>query len=70
MLRRTFELKGKIKRAREEKIPYMLIIGAQEAEAGTVTIRTRKDKNLGAQPADAFIENLKTEIRTRALPVE
>ena len=61
---------GKIKRAREQKIPYMLIIGNKEAEAGAVAVRTRKDKDLGAMPADAFVEKLKTEIKTRALPVE
>jgi threonyl-tRNA synthetase len=61
---------GKIKRAREAKVPYMLIIGNKEAESGSVAVRTRKDKDLGAQPADAFIEKLKSEIRTRALPVE
>lgn len=61
---------GKIKRAREQKIPYMLIIGAKEAESNAVAVRTRKDKDLGAQPADAFIEKLKGEIRTLAPPAE
>jgi threonyl-tRNA synthetase len=61
---------GKIKRAREQKIPYMLIIGNKEAAANAVAIRTRKDKDLGAMPSDAFVEKLKTEIRTRALPAE
>jgi len=61
---------GKIKRAREQKIPYMLIIGGKEAENHAVAVRTRKDKDLGAQPAAAFIEKLKAEIRTRALPAE
>ena len=61
---------GKIKRARQKKIPYMLILGAKEAEAGAVAVRTRKDKDLGAIPAAAFLERLRTEIRTRALPAE
>ena len=61
---------GKIKRAREAKIPYMLVLGAKEAVSTTVAVRTRKDKDLGAQPLDAFIEKIKEEIRTRALPVE
>ncbi len=61
---------GKIKKAREAKIPYMLILGAKEAEANTVAIRTRKDKDLGAIPTDAFLEKLTTEIRSRALPLE
>ena len=61
---------GKIRRAREAKVPYMLIIGAKEVEQNAVAVRTRKDKDLGALPADAFIERLKTEISTRMLPVE
>ncbi len=61
---------GKIRRAREQKIPYMLILGNKEMEAHAVAIRTRKDKDLGAMPVDAFIEKLTTEIRTRALPTE
>jgi threonyl-tRNA synthetase len=61
---------GKIKRAREQKVPYMLIIGGKEAEANAVAVRTRKDKDLGAMATDAFVERLKMEIRTRALPTE
>jgi threonyl-tRNA synthetase len=61
---------GKIRRAREQKIPYMLIVGGKEAEAGAVAVRTRKDKDLGAMPVDSFVEKIGTEIRTRALPAE
>lgn len=61
---------GKIRRAREAKIPYMLVIGGKEAESGAVAIRTRKDKDLGVMPADGFVEKIKGEIRTRALPAE
>jgi threonyl-tRNA synthetase len=61
---------GKIRRAREARIPYMLVIGGKEAESGAVAIRTRKDKDLGTMPADAFVEKIKAEIRTRALPSE
>ena len=59
---------GKIRRAREAKVPYMLILGAKEAESNAVAVRTRKDKDLGAMPTEAFIEKIMTEIRTRALP--
>src|ERR1043165_2614967 len=41
---------GKIKRAREAKVPYMLILGAKEMENNAVAVRTRKDKDLGAMP--------------------
>jgi threonyl-tRNA synthetase len=61
---------GKIKKAREQKIPYMLILGSKEAATTSVSIRTRKDKDLGTLPLDAFLEKITTEIRTRALPTE
>lgn len=61
---------GKIRRAREQKIPYMLIVGAKEQEAKAVSVRTRKDKDLGSQPAAEFVAKLVEEIRTRALPKE
>ncbi len=61
---------GKIRKAREQKIPYMLVIGAKEQENNAVAVRTRKDKDLGAIPVDTFIANLREEIRTRALPKE
>jgi threonyl-tRNA synthetase len=61
---------AKIRRAREAKIPYMFVVGAKEAETNTVSVRTRKDKDLGARPLKDFVEQLKGEIKTRALPVE
>jgi threonyl-tRNA synthetase len=61
---------GKIRRAREQKIPYMLIVGAKELEQNAVAVRTRKDKDLGCLHVDTFIANLKEEIATRALSLE
>jgi threonyl-tRNA synthetase len=61
---------GKIRKAREAKIPYMLVLGGKEAEAGTVAIRTRKDKDLGTMSVEAFLEKITTEICMRALPNE
>ncbi|HVS73578.1 MAG TPA: threonine--tRNA ligase [Phycisphaerae bacterium] len=61
---------GKIRRAREAKIPYMLILGGKEAEQATVSVRTRKDKDLGSMHADAFVEKIRGEIRGRVLPAE
>ena len=58
---------AKIRRAREQKIPYLLVVGAKEMEAGAVAVRTRKDQDLGAMPLAAFIEKIMTEISTRAL---
>ena len=61
---------AKIRRARETKVPYMLIVGAKEAETHAVAVRTRKDKDLGAMPLDAFVARIIAEIKTRALPAD
>ncbi len=46
----------KIRGAQMEKIPYMLVIGDKETEAGTVAVRTRDGKDLGAMQLEDFLE--------------
>ncbi len=58
---------AKIRRAREEKIPYMLVVGGKEQETGAVAVRTRKDQDLGAMPSAEFISRITAEIRNRSL---
>ena len=53
----------KIRSAQLEKVPYMLVIGDKEVEAGTVAVRTREGKDLGAMPLDAFLEKIGTEVQ-------
>ena len=50
----------------EDRVPYMLVIGAREAEGGTVAVRTRGGEDLGAMPLADFIAKISEEIRTRA----
>ena len=52
----------KIREAQLQKIPYMLILGEKEVEAGTVGVRSRKDGDIGAMEIDEFVEKLKKEI--------
>ncbi|TJY41036.1 threonine--tRNA ligase [Cohnella pontilimi] len=52
----------KIREAQLEKIPYMLIVGEQEAENGTVSVRRRGEGDLGAQPLADFIARATGEI--------
>ena len=52
----------KIRSAQLEKIPYMLVIGDKETEAGTVAVRTRDGKDLGAMSFDAFVEMIRRDI--------
>lgn len=57
----------KIREARLEKLPYMLIIGANEAEAGTVSVRKRgEDGDLGTMSQEDFIKRITEEIKTKA----
>ena len=56
----------KIREAQMQKLPYMLVVGDKEAEAGTVSVRTRGGVDLGAMPVDEFIAKIKEEIKTRA----
>ena len=57
----------KIREAQSKKIPYMLIVGDKEAEAGTVSVRTRAGGDLGAVALEEFKDKLLEEIRTRSL---
>ncbi len=45
----------KIRDAQMQKVPYMLVVGDREAEAGSVSVRHRKHADLGAKPLDQFI---------------
>ncbi len=56
----------KIREAQMEKIPYMLVIGDKEMENSAVSVRSRKDGDLGAMPAEQFVDKIVEEIRTRA----
>ncbi len=46
----------------EDRVPYMLVIGAREAEAGTVAPRTRSGEDLGAMSLEDFSARLRSEI--------
>ena len=52
----------KIREAQMQKIPYMVIIGEKEAEAGTVSVRSRHDGDLGSMPVNDFINLIKEVI--------
>lgn len=58
---------AKIRNARMERIPYMLVLGAKEVEEGTVSVRHRDKEDLGAKPVAQFIAEITAEIRERSL---
>ena len=54
--------------ARLAKLPYMLIIGANEEETGTVSVRKRgEDGDLGSMPTDKFIADITEEIAKKVI---
>ena len=55
----------KIRQAQQEKIPYMLVIGGQEAENKMVAVRNRKEGDLGTMTLDDVIAKLSKEISER-----
>ena len=55
----------KIREARLQKIPYMLVVGAKEEEDGVVSVRSRFKGDEGQKGLDAFISDIKEEIKNR-----
>lgn len=56
----------KIREARLEKIPYMLVVGANEEAEGTVSVRRRgEDGDLGTMPLNQFMADITEEIREK-----
>jgi threonyl-tRNA synthetase len=52
----------KIREAEKAKIPYMLVVGDREMEAGTVAVRGRSGANLGTLPVPGVIDLIKSDI--------
>jgi threonyl-tRNA synthetase len=55
----------KIREAQLQKVPYMLVVGDREAEAGTVSVRHRKHADLGVKPVAQFIAEIENMIATK-----
>jgi len=64
---RNEKLPAKIRDAQLRKIPYMLVVGAKEAEAGTVSVRHRSKGDLGPKPLAEVVETLQHEVASRAV---
>ena len=58
---------AKIRLARMERIPYMLVIGAREEEEQTLSVRHRDREDLGSLSLENFVDQLREEIRSRSL---
>jgi threonyl-tRNA synthetase len=58
-------MQAKIRAAQLHKIPYMLVIGDREKEAGAVAVRLRSGEDLKAKPLGEFIDLALEAVRTR-----
>ena len=67
---RSEKIGFKIREARLAKLPYMLVVGGQEAENGTVSVRSRFAGDEGAKPIAEFIDQICREIRTKEIRQE
>ena len=56
----------KIREAQLQKVPYMLVLGDKEKEAGTVGVRSRTDGDIGAMQTDEFVAKIVDEVKTFA----
>ena len=62
---RNEKITYKIREHSLQKLPYQLILGDKEQQAGTVAVRTRGGEDLGAMPLDALLERLRKEVAAR-----
>ncbi|MBQ5664509.1 MAG: threonine--tRNA ligase, partial [Akkermansia sp.] len=58
---------AKIRNARLDRVPYMIVVGQREAEEGKVSIRHRELDVIGTMAVDEFIEALEAEIAQRLI---
>ena len=57
----------KIREHTLKRVPYLLVVGDKEVEAGEVAVRTRSGEDLGKFPLEQFVEQLQAEVRTRKI---
>jgi len=57
------KLGAKIRKAQLEKVPYMLVVGGRDADAGVVSVRSRESGEQGAMTLEAFLAVLKEALK-------
>lgn len=60
-------LGAKIRDAELQKIPYIIVIGDKELKEGKISVRSKRDGNLGSMPIDDFVKLVKEKIRAKAI---
>ncbi len=66
---RNEKIGAKIRNAQLQKIPYMLVVGAKEQEAGLVAVRGKVSGDIGVMTLEQFMAQLRTEEATRGQTV-
>ncbi|MBQ4129562.1 MAG: threonine--tRNA ligase [Ruminococcus sp.] len=64
---RSEKIGFKIREAQLSKVPYMILVGDKDIENNTVSVRDRKEGDLGAMSLDSFIEKAVEEIKTKLI---
>ena len=64
---RNERMQHKIREAQIQKVPYMLIVGNREADAGAVSVRLRSEEDLGSQSVEDFIAMAQQVIDSKSL---
>ena len=54
-------MQAKIRDAQAQQVPYMLVVGDRDQQAGTVSVRERRQGDLGAQPVADFLKLLEDQ---------
>ena len=63
---RNEKITYKIREHSVQKLPYIIVIGDKERDAGTVAVRARGNVDLGVMPVDLLVERLKNEMEAKA----
>ena len=63
---RDEKLGAKIRDAELQKVPYMVVVGPRDAEAGTCAPRRKGQGDLGTMPREQFVARVLEDIRTKA----
>ena len=63
---RDERLNAKIRDAELQKIPYVIVIGDKEVSQGKISVRSKKEGNLGSMSVEEFIKHIKDKIKSKA----
>ena len=62
---RSEKLGFKLREAQLEKVPYMIVIGDKDVESNAVSVRSRKQGDMGSMSVDDFVNMIVEEVETK-----